>query len=160
MLFCRVHTSKYKVDVDCVAKWTQSWCWLCGKMKTKLMLIVCPNEDKVDVDYVARWWQCRCWLCGQMKTVLMLIVRPDEDSVDFDCVARWRQGWAGSDQPCVCDGTSAAWITVHKYRGELIDHFYIALFCASEQTRCSLVIWNSEWMTVASCHTFWISTKV
>ena len=79
MLFCKVHVwCKYKVDVDCVPKWRQSWCWLCSQMKTVLMLIVWP-----DVDCVARYW-----LCGQMKTVLMLIVWPD-----VDCVARWRQCW-------------------------------------------------------------------
>ena len=34
----------------------------------------------------------------------------------------------------------------------MIDCFYIALFSASEQTHCTLVVCDSEWVTVALSH--------
>ena len=36
----------------------------------------------------------------------------------------------------------------------------IVLFSVSGWTKCALVVWDSEWRTVASLNKFWISTEV
>ena len=40
------------------------------------------------------------------------------------------------------------------------DPFYMKLFSTIQQTHCTFVACDSEWVTVAFCSVFWISTEV